>query len=60
MNQDILLLGLIAAVWTVLAFAYALVPMLNMPGSALVWGSGAVLFLGLAVWVRVSGTPTGR
>ncbi|MBF0354143.1 MAG: hypothetical protein HQL43_02790 [Alphaproteobacteria bacterium] len=52
MSQDVLLLGLISAVWAVLALAYALVPMLNMPGSALIWGSGAGLFLGLALWVR--------
>lgn len=50
MSNDVKLLLLVAAVWLLLALAYALVPMLNMPGGALAWGSGAALFLGLAVW----------
>jgi hypothetical protein len=62
MNEDGLLLGLVATVWAVLAAIYGFVPMFDMPGSALVWGAGAILFAVLtalviradAVAVRVS------
>ncbi|OHC74949.1 MAG: hypothetical protein A3G18_01335 [Rhodospirillales bacterium RIFCSPLOWO2_12_FULL_58_28] len=50
MSNDIKLLVLVAVVWLLLALAYALVPMLNMPGGALAWGSGAALFMLLAFW----------
>jgi len=49
MTEDSLLLALVCLVWAALALLYGLVPMFSMPGSALVWGSGAVVFLGLAV-----------
>ena len=49
MTEDSMLLTLVCLVWAALALLYGLVPMFSMPGSALVWGSGAVVFLGLAV-----------
>ena len=51
MTEDGWLIALTAAVWGVLAMLYAFVPMLNMPGSALIWGSGTVVFIGLAALV---------
>lgn len=45
MSEDAWLIGLVSAIWVALAALYAFVPMFNMPGSALVWGSGAVIFL---------------
>lgn len=51
MSEDSWLIILVAAVWSILAAAYALVPELDMPGSALVWGIGAALFSTLAVFV---------
>ena len=51
MSEDGLLLATVSAVWLALAALYALVPAFNMPGSAIVWGAGAGLFLGLAVLV---------
>lgn len=48
MKRELLLLLGVVAVWSILAAVYALVPGLNMPGYARVWGSGAVVFLGLA------------
>jgi hypothetical protein len=47
MSLDALLLGSIGAVWGLLALLYAYVPAFHMPGSTLVWGVGALLFLGL-------------
>lgn len=44
MSEDAWLLALTGAVWAALAALYALVPAFHMPGSALVWGCGAVLF----------------
>lgn len=58
MKQDFSLLVLVAAVWAVLAALYATVPMLHMPGYAEVWGSGAVVFLALAVAVAAAGRHT--
>lgn len=49
MTEDSLLLGLVCLTWAALAALYAFVPMFSMPGSALVWGSGAIVFFGLAV-----------
>lgn len=46
-----LMIQLAGAVGIALAALYAFVPMFNMPGSALVWGSGAVIFLGLTLLV---------
>jgi hypothetical protein len=48
MSEDRWLIGAVGATWSALAAIYALVPMLEMPGSALVWGLGAAIFLGLA------------
>jgi hypothetical protein len=61
MSEDGWLIGLVSAIWTALAALYAFVPMFNMPGSALVWGSGAVIFLGLtALVVRAERQPARR
>ena len=49
MSEDGWLVGVVFVVWAVLAIAYAVVPMFHMPESALVWGSGAALFLGLGL-----------
>ncbi len=54
MDEDVAALALVFAVWALLAAAYALVPMLNMPDAARVWGAGAAVFLALAVWVARS------
>ena len=51
MTEDGWLIALAAVVWGALAFLYALVPMFDMPGSALIWGSGAVVFIGLAAFI---------
>lgn len=51
MREDRWLIGVVSAIWIVLAALYALVPMFNMPGSALVWGSGGVIFLGLTALI---------
>lgn len=48
-NEDFWMLVPVILVWALLAAVYALVPSLDMPGYARVWGAGAVLFLGLAV-----------
>ena len=45
MKQELLLLLVVAIVWSVLAAVYALAPGLGMPGYARVWGGGAVVFL---------------
>ncbi len=55
MSLDLALVTLVAVVWLLLAAAYALVPMLAMPGAALLWGSGGVVFALLALAVRVAG-----
>ncbi len=49
MNEDSLLFAIVFAVWLALAIVYAVVPMFSMPGYAVVWGWGALVFLGLAV-----------
>lgn len=51
MKEDSLLFALVFAVWIALAIVYATVPMFAMPGYAVVWGWGAIVFLGLAVLV---------
>ena len=48
MNEDSLLFAIVFAVWLALAIVYATVPMFAMPGYAVVWGWGALVFLGLA------------
>ena len=54
MNEDSWLFGIVFAVWLALAVVYAAVPMFNMPGYAVVWGWGAMVFLGLAALVAVA------
>jgi hypothetical protein len=51
MDEDVLALTIVFVVWALLAAAYALVPMFDMPAAARVWGAGAVIFLALAVWI---------
>jgi hypothetical protein len=53
MSEDAVLIGLVSAVWAVLAALYAFVPMFTMPGSALVWGSGSAVFLMLLIFVAM-------
>ena len=48
-SEDVWLSAGIFAVWGALALVYALVPAFDMPGSVLVWGAGAIIFLALAV-----------
>ena len=54
MNEDSWLFGIVFAVWLALAIVYAVVPMFAMPGYAVVWGWGALVFLGLAALVAVA------
>lgn len=53
MDEDVLTLAIVFAVWALLAAAYALVPMLAMPDAARVWGAGAAVFFALATWVAL-------
>lgn len=52
MRFDISLIFAVAAVWAMLALAYALAPWSGMIGYAWVWGFGAMLFLGLGLALR--------
>lgn len=54
MTEDSVLIGLVSLIWIVLAALYAFVPMFAMPGGAIVWGSGAAVFLTLAVIIAIS------
>lgn len=54
MTQDTIIIALVAAVWTVLAVLYGTLPVLDMPGAALVWGAGAALFAALAVAIAAA------
>ena len=54
MNEDSWLFGIVFAVWLALAIVYAAVPMFSMPGYAVVWGWGALVFLGLAALVAAA------
>lgn len=54
MTEDTLLIAAVAVVWTVLALLYAFVPMLDMPGAALIWGAGAVVFLALTTAIAAA------
>lgn len=49
MTEDSILIAFVCLIWAALAALYAYVPMFSMPGSAAVWGSGAVIFLGLTI-----------
>lgn len=62
MTLDVRLISLVALVWAVMAVLYATVPMLaHMPGSAMLWGSGAGIFalLAGAVW-RAGESPRAK
>jgi membrane protein implicated in regulation of membrane protease activity len=52
MGQDVVLFLAVFAVWLGLAILYAALPMLAMPGYALVWGLGSLVFLALALILR--------
>lgn len=54
MKIDSVLFVVVFVVWIALAVVYATVPMFSMPGYAVVWGWGAVVFLALAVVVAVA------
>ncbi|MCC7482148.1 MAG: hypothetical protein IT541_11565 [Hyphomicrobiales bacterium] len=49
MTEDSILIAFVCLIWAALAALYAFVPMFSMPGSAVVWGSGAIVFLGLTI-----------
>lgn len=60
MNEDSLLFGIVFLVWLALAIVYATVPMFAMPGYAVVWGWGALVFLGLTALIGVSARKSDR
>ena len=49
MTDDTWLIASVGVVWVMLATLYAFVPLFHMPGSAKVWGAGALLFVALAI-----------
>ncbi len=57
---DAILLGIVFAVWGVLALMYATIPMIQMPTSFRVWGLGAILFLLLAILAARGGPGRGQ
>jgi hypothetical protein len=54
MREDSVLLAVVFVVWAVLATLYGVVPQFNLPGSTLVWGAGAAIFLVLAVAIAAA------
>ena len=48
MHSDAVMFAVVFAVWLALAVLYAAAPMFAMPGYAVVWGWGSLVFLGLA------------
>lgn len=54
MNEDGLLFAIVFVVWLALAVVYVAHPALAMPGYAVVWGWGAIVFLGLAALVAIA------
>ena len=52
---DAVLLAIVFVVWGALALMYATIPMIYMPSSIRVWGSGAVLFLVLTAVTVLAG-----
>lgn len=48
MQSDAVMFAVVFAVWFALAVLYATAPMFAMPGYAVVWGWGSMVFLGLA------------
>lgn len=59
-SLDVLLTGIVFAVWGVLTILYATIPMIYMPASIRVRGSGAVLFLILAAVIAIAEARGGR
>jgi hypothetical protein len=53
-SEDTWLIGSVAAVWIALAALYAFVPLFHMPGSAQVWGAGALIFMALAILIAAA------
>lgn len=54
MREDSVLFLAVFAVWLLLAIVYAVVPMFTMPGYAVVWGWGSLIFLGLAALIALA------
>jgi len=54
MHSDAVMFAVVFAVWLVLAALYATVPMFAMPGYAVVWGWGSLVFLGLAALAELA------
>ncbi len=54
MTEDFTMTAAVSLIWAALAALYAFVPMFDMPGSTFVWGSGAVIFLCLAIAVAIT------
>jgi hypothetical protein len=54
MTEDFTMIVVVSLIWAVLAALYAFVPMFNMPGSTFVWGSGAIIFLCLAIVIAIT------
>jgi hypothetical protein len=62
---DLPLIGAVVVVWAILAALYEFVPDLRMPGSTLLWGSGALVFAAIGIAMVLAGrygsaSPTGR
>jgi hypothetical protein len=53
MTDDAWLIASVSVVWSVLAALYAFVPLFHMPGSAQVWGAGALIFVALTILIAV-------
>jgi len=60
MHSDAVMFAVVFVVWLALAIVYATVPMFAMPGYAVVWGWGALVFLGLAVLVTTASRRSRR
>ena len=60
MSEDRWYIVMVFLVWAVLAALYGLVPAFYMPGSTLIWGAGAGIFLvlaGFVVWAERGRPP---
>ena len=60
MHSDAVMFAVVFVVWLALAIVYATVPMFAMPGYAVVWGWGALVFLGLAGLVAAASRRSRR
>ena len=60
LSDDFVLVAIVSAIWAALAALYGLVSMFDMPGSARVWGAGAVLFAVLAGFIFLADRRTRR